>query len=65
MKFNKKEDQSVEVSMLLRRGNKIIMRGRGKKGSGRERGEGEKGVGSGMGRNKREVQRVRKINRNM
>ena len=39
MKFKKKEDQSVNASVLLRKGNKIITGGRGMKGSGRERGE--------------------------
>ena len=39
MKFKKKEDQSVNASVLLRKGNKIITGGRGREGSGRERGE--------------------------
>jgi hypothetical protein len=46
MKFNKKEDQSVGASNLLRRGNKIIMAGRGRgdlggrgKGRGRKKGQ--------------------------
>jgi hypothetical protein len=44
MKFKKKEDQNVNASVLLRRGNKIITGGRGSKGPGRERGrEGKKG----------------------
>jgi hypothetical protein len=30
MKLNKKEDQSVDASILLRRWNKIIMGGRGR-----------------------------------
>jgi hypothetical protein len=29
MKLNKKEDQSMDALVLLRRGNKIIMGGRG------------------------------------
>jgi hypothetical protein len=42
MKFNKKEDQCVNASNLLRRGNKIIMASRGKgdlggRGKGRRR----------------------------
>ena len=41
MELKKKEDQSVDVSVLLRRRNKIIPGGRNKKGLGRERG-GEK-----------------------
>ena len=43
MKFKKKEDQSVDASVLLRRGNNIILGGRGRKGPGRERGGGGKG----------------------
>jgi hypothetical protein len=40
----KKEDQSVDVSVLLRKGNKTITEGRGREGPGRERkGRGEKG----------------------
>ena len=41
MELKKKEDQSVDVSILHRRRNKIIAGGRNKKGVGRERG-GEK-----------------------
>ena len=53
MKPKKKEIQSVDVSVLLRRGNKIIMGGRGWEGLGK-RGGGKEimGVGScvrGMG----------------
>jgi hypothetical protein len=44
MKLKKEEDQSVDVSALLRRGNKIIKGRRGWEGLGRKRGEGgEKG----------------------
>jgi hypothetical protein len=44
MKLNKKEDQSMDASILLRRGNKIITGGRGRKGPGRERrGGGKRG----------------------
>jgi len=32
MKLKKKEEQSVDASVLLRRGKKIIMGGRGKEG---------------------------------
>jgi hypothetical protein len=41
MKLKKKEDQSVDASVLLRRGNKIITRGRemDRHGSGREEGK--------------------------
>ena len=38
MKLNKKEDQSVDVSISLRRGNKI-MADRGREGPGWEKGE--------------------------
>jgi hypothetical protein len=41
----KKEDQSVDASVLLRRGNKMIMGGRGREGPGRERGGGGKKEG--------------------
>jgi hypothetical protein len=40
MKVKKKEDQSVDASVLLRRGNKIIKGGRGWEGHGRKRGGG-------------------------
>jgi hypothetical protein len=48
MEFKKKEDQSVDTSVLLRNGNKIIMEGRGEEGHERE-GEGKRGAGSGVG----------------
>jgi hypothetical protein len=38
MKLKKKEDRSVASSVLLRRGNKIILGDRGLKGLGRNRG---------------------------
>jgi hypothetical protein len=43
MKLKKKEDQkkSVDASVLVRRGNKIIMGGRGWDVLGRKRGRGE------------------------
>ena len=41
MKVKKKKDQSVYASVLLRKGNKIIMGGRGWEGLGRKRGRGE------------------------
>ena len=48
MKLKKKKDQSVDAS-VLRRGNKILMGGRGWKGFGRKRGgERKKGAGSGI-----------------
>lgn len=45
-----KEEQSVDASVLLRRGNKIITGGRERDGLGRERGGGRKKEGSGVGR---------------
>jgi hypothetical protein len=59
----KKEDQSVDASVLLRKGKKMIMEGKGREGYGRERGGGERGAGSGVGGDKGEVQRVIKLNR--
>ena len=43
MKLEKKEDQSVNASILLRRENKIITGGRGRERPGRERGGGKNG----------------------
>jgi hypothetical protein len=37
MKLKRKEDQRMDASVLLRRGNKIIKRGRGWEGLGRKR----------------------------
>jgi hypothetical protein len=55
MKLKRKEDQRVETSVLLRKGNKIVNGSRGWEDLGRKRrGEGEE---SGMG----DVQRVRKL----
>ena len=45
MKPKKKENQSVNISVLLRRGDKIIMGGRGRNDTGRE-----KEVGKNVGR---------------
>jgi hypothetical protein len=59
MKPNKKEDQSEDASILLRRVSKIIMGGRGREGRERER---RGGARSGMRRDRKEV---RKMNRNM
>ena len=47
MKLKKKEEQRVDASVLLRRGNKII-KGRGWEGLGKKRGEGREGK-RGMG----------------
>jgi hypothetical protein len=51
MKLKKREDQSVDASVLLREGNKILTGGRGCEGLVRKRGGGVKkrGKGSGMG----------------
>ena len=61
-KFNKKEGQSVDASILLRTLNKIII---GRKGRERPRwkmgGRGEKWAKAGMRRNRRESQRARKM----
>jgi hypothetical protein len=38
MKLNKKEEQSVDTSILLRKGNKIIMGGRGRERPGKKKG---------------------------
>jgi hypothetical protein len=64
MKLKKKEDQSVDASVLLRRGKKIIMGGRRWERLGRKRvwrGE-KKEEGSRMGGDG-EVQRVMNFNR--
>jgi hypothetical protein len=55
MKLKKKEDQSVDASILLRRENKIIMEEMGRDLGGREEGKGNRGTGSGMGRDRRKV----------
>jgi hypothetical protein len=60
MKLKKKEDQSVNALALLRRGNKILIRGTWEKEK-RERGEGK--AGSGMGGDRDDIQRVRNLNR--
>ena len=64
MTLNKKEDQSMTASFLLRR-RKITTGVKCKKGSENLRGDaGEKQEGGGLGirRDRREVQRVRRIN---
>ena len=45
MKLKEKEDQSMDASVLFRRGNKIIMGARGWKGLERKRGGGEENRG--------------------
>jgi len=42
MTFNKKEGPSMDASVLLRRGYKIIVGGRGREGPGWKRGRGGK-----------------------
>jgi hypothetical protein len=43
MKLKKKEDRSVDASVLLRRGNKIIMVSKGRDLGGRKEREGKRG----------------------
>jgi hypothetical protein len=45
MKLNKRKDQSVDSSVLLRRGNKILIGGGGWAGCGRKKGRGGRKVG--------------------
>jgi hypothetical protein len=54
MKLNKEKDKSMCVSILPRKGNRIIRGGRGREGPGRERGGGgeKRGAGSGIGRDR-------------
>jgi hypothetical protein len=61
MKLNKKEDQNVDTSNPLRRGNKIIAGGKGWDGS---EWEGVRDTRPGMGRDRKEFQRTRRTNRN-
>jgi hypothetical protein len=64
---NRKKDQGVNASVLHRGGNRIIKVG-GREGGlwGREEREEKNGeVGSGTGGDRSEVQRVRKLNKNM
>ena len=59
----KKEELSVDASVLFRKRNKRIIGGRRREDLGREREGGrEKGVGLGVGGDGREVQRVKKFN---
>ena len=64
MELKKKENQSMDASILHRRGSKIITRDRRSEGSGRERGGGGKKVGDRIRceRSQGEVQRPRKLN---
>jgi hypothetical protein len=64
MKLKRKEDQIVDASVLLIRGNKMIKEVEGGRDLGRrEMGERKKGEESGMGEDGEDVQRVRKLNR--
>jgi len=60
----KKEDQSVDASILLRRRNKTLTGGRWwKRLEGREEARRKWGVVSGMGGGRDDIHRVRKLNR--
>ena len=67
MQLKKKEDKSVEASVLHRIGNKIITGNRGRENLvGKEGQEGKKrGTGSDIRRDRREEQRVRNLNGKM
>ena len=64
MKVKKKKDQSLDASVLFRRGDKIIMGGREwtRLGEKRGGGEGKKSAGSSVDGHRGNVQRVRKLN---
>jgi hypothetical protein len=63
MKLKKREEHSVESSVLLRKGNKIITGSRKREQPWRERGVGGKrGLRIRCGSRQGEVQRVRKLN---
>jgi hypothetical protein len=64
MKLMKKESQSVDASVILGRGNKILMGGRGWERFGRKKeGVGKRGVESGTGGDGDDIKRVRSLNR--
>jgi hypothetical protein len=65
MKLKRKEDKSVDASVLLIRGNKIIKGNRGweELGIKRREGRGKRGEESGMGGDGEDVQRIKKLNR--
>jgi hypothetical protein len=66
IEIKKKEDHNVDASTLHRRGNKITMGVRGRKAPGRkERRREKRGPGSCIFRDRREIQSIRKSNRNM
>jgi hypothetical protein len=65
---HKKEDQSLDTSVLLRRGNKIIMEVEGRRDLGRrDEGEGKKKGQDQVSEETGEMyrERVRKLNRGM
>jgi hypothetical protein len=58
--------KGVEASVLHRAGNRMMKGGGGRSNlGGREEGEGKGEAGSDIGVNRREVERVRKPNKNM
>jgi hypothetical protein len=61
MKLMRNENQSVDASVLLRRGNKILTGGRGWEGFGRKRGV--KRAGSCTQGDRDDIQWVRNLNR--
>ena len=67
MKLKRKEDQSVDASVLLRRRNNIIKKSRGWKGLGRKRGRGgeKEEARSGKGGNGYDTQKIRNLNRDV
>jgi hypothetical protein len=66
MKLNKKKGSSVDTSIPLRRGNKIITGGRVREGPGGERErKGEERTELGMRDDRRKAQRARRTNGNM
>jgi hypothetical protein len=65
MKLNKKEGQSVESLIPVRRENKIITGGRGRDLGGKVEGKGKGSVIMYVGGERREFQRARRMNRNI
>jgi hypothetical protein len=67
MKLKKKEDQNMDASVLLRRGKKILMGGKGWDGLGSKRGggggKGDKGARLSMRGDGDDIQRVKNLNR--